>query len=58
MGFAVSTSGAGSKGKETNYFGTKTFLALKKYQKAQGIISTGYFGPITRAQVNKSMSAK
>lgn len=57
-GFLVSTVGAGSTGKETTYFGAKTFQALKKYQKYNKISSTGYFGPITRSQVNKILGTK
>jgi hypothetical protein len=55
-GFIISSFGAGSKGKETSYFGNKTMIALKKYQKFYNIISTGYFGPITRSQINKMIS--
>lgn len=37
----------------TNYFGTVTQQALIKYQISKGIISTGYFGPMTRDAMNK-----
>jgi hypothetical protein len=37
--------------KATGTFGPLTFAALKKYQESMGIISTGYFGPITRAGI-------
>lgn len=53
---AVAESGAGSKGRETDYFGTLTEKAVEKYQAKQGIVSggspatTGYglVGPKTR----------
>jgi len=35
------------------YFGFRTMLAVLKYQKANGILTTGYVGPITRASLNK-----
>ena len=37
------------------YFGMKTKLALKKYQKSEGIRDTGFFGPMTRSKLNMSM---
>jgi len=53
-GFIVSKTGAGSKGKETNYFGPATKNALVRFQKAKKIKPpSGYFGPLTRAVVNK-----
>ncbi|MES2623108.1 MAG: LamG-like jellyroll fold domain-containing protein [Patescibacteria group bacterium] len=49
QGFIISSSGPGSKGKETTQFGIKTRTALAKFQKASGIVpASGYFGPITR----------
>jgi peptidoglycan hydrolase-like protein with peptidoglycan-binding domain len=62
-GFTVSSSGAGSLGNETSYFGAKTFQAVKKYQEAYkaeiltplGLRSgTGFFYVSTRAHVNKN----
>ena len=51
-GYAVASSGAGSAGNETTYFGSLTRTALGKYQAAVGISPTaGYFGPKTRAYV-------
>jgi hypothetical protein len=38
----------------TNYFGGKTMAALKKWQKAHGLPATGFFGPMSRALLNKS----
>ena len=40
-------------GKITGVFDNATFKAVKSYQKANKIISTGYFGPLTRAVINK-----
>jgi peptidoglycan hydrolase-like protein with peptidoglycan-binding domain len=43
-------------GEETNYFGAKTRKALIKFQKANSISPTGYFGPLTRDLVNKMIN--
>ena len=52
-GYAVSSSGPGSPGNETERFGGLTRAALAKLQKAAGITpAVGYFGPKTRAYVN------
>lgn len=51
-GFVVSVSGAGSVGNESTYFGYNTKAALVKFQAANGISATGFFGPITMAKVN------
>ncbi len=52
-GFTVSTTGAGSPGMESNYFGTKTRTALAAFQAAKGISpAAGYFGPLTRTTIN------
>ncbi|MEZ0209288.1 MAG: immunoglobulin-like domain-containing protein [Candidatus Paceibacterota bacterium] len=37
----------------TKYFGSMTWNALKKWQKAKGLPSTGYFGPMSRAEILK-----
>ncbi|MEA4910689.1 hypothetical protein SDC9_07820 [bioreactor metagenome] len=36
----------------TGYFGSVTFNAVRAFQKDNGIITTGYFGPLTRASIN------
>lgn len=57
-GFLITTSGPGSLGNESLYFGVKTKLALIKYQNFYradiGITAgTGYFGPATIKFINK-----
>lgn len=61
-GFVIAQSGAGSLGKEINYFGLLTYKSLIKFQEAHAVDilipvgftkGTGYFGPSTRAFVNK-----
>ena len=61
-GFTVSTTGAGSKGHETNYFGIKTMQALITFQNfyksdiltPQGLKKgTGILGPYSRKIINK-----
>jgi uncharacterized repeat protein (TIGR01451 family) len=52
-GFTLAKSGPGSPGKETAKFGAATRTALIKYQKANHIApAVGYFGPLTRKEVN------
>jgi hypothetical protein len=51
-GFLLASSGPGSPGMETSFFGKLTKSALAKFQAANGIQpSVGFFGPITRAFV-------
>jgi lysophospholipase L1-like esterase len=53
-GFPVTLSGVGSKGFETTKFGTLTQKALSKFQLANKISpAVGYFGPVTRAFIQK-----
>ncbi|MDP3661416.1 MAG: peptidoglycan-binding domain-containing protein, partial [bacterium] len=52
-GYVVSSSGPGSVGSESTYFGPATRAALAKYQAAKGISpAVGYFGPTTMKSVN------
>lgn len=63
QGFPVAQSGPGSLNQETDYNGPLTRQAIKKFQEAHpeiliqaGIttgVGTGYFGPYTRAYINK-----
>lgn len=64
-GFVIANTGAGSLGNETEYFGTRTQLALKRYQEANAAAvlvpvglarGTGLFGPATRAFVNAQLN--
>lgn len=55
QGFALSTTGAGSPGNETTFFGALTQSALAAYQSVRGIApAMGYFGPITRTQMKNA----
>ena len=51
-GFPVSTSGPGSVGNESTYFGLKTKSALMLFQKSKGLVPDGVMGPITRGVIN------
>ncbi|NDB59105.1 hypothetical protein EB001_11710, partial [bacterium] len=52
-GYTISSSGTGSRGNESIYFGPATKAALIRYQIANGIKpASGFFGPVTRAKVN------
>lgn len=53
-GFYVSSSGAGSPGNESTYFGPATQDALSRFQRAKGISpAAGFFGVITRTYINE-----
>ncbi|MDO8514633.1 MAG: peptidoglycan-binding domain-containing protein [bacterium] len=52
-GTQVATTGAGSPGNETSFFGGLTRAAVSKFQQKYGITPTaGYWGPISRAKAN------
>ncbi len=54
--YILATTGPGSPGNETSYFGSLTRRALIKYQIANRITpAVGYFGPITRGVLKDSL---
>lgn len=48
----IATTGIGSPGKETDYFGALTQAAVKRYQALHNLPTTGYVGPLTRATLS------
>lgn len=51
-GYVVATSGYGSLGNETTYFGPRLAATVVKYQKAKGITpASGIVGTLTRAAI-------
>jgi len=52
-GYPVATQGPGSPGQETTLFGLLTYQALKRFQAANNLPSTGFFGPMSRGVVGR-----
>jgi len=48
----VATTGAGSPGNETTYFGGLTLAAVKVFQSENGMTPANQVGPMTRARLN------
>ena len=58
----IAVSGAGSAGNETEYYGSLTRAAVRKFQMKYGVVSSasdagyGYVGPNTRAKLQEVFS--
>jgi len=57
LGHIIASSGPGSPGNETSYFGPLTLSAVQKYQFQQFGYSAGQVGPLTRAKLNAWLTA-
>jgi peptidoglycan hydrolase-like protein with peptidoglycan-binding domain len=55
-GYKIADSGVGSPGHETNLFGSLTAETVRRWQTAQGVPSTGYFGPKSQEAYLKHVS--
>jgi len=51
-GYIVSSTGAGSPGNESSFFGSKTAAAAKMWQSANGLVADGIIGAKSRAILN------
>ena len=51
----VATTGAGSPGNETSYFGPRTLVSVKIYQQEHGWTPANQVGPMTRQALNASL---
>ena len=56
QGFLIAQTGPGSPRNETTLFGLRTYRALAHYQKAHGLPTTGFFGPLTRNLISQEPS--
>jgi peptidoglycan hydrolase-like protein with peptidoglycan-binding domain len=56
-GYLIAQSGPGSLGHETTTFGPKTLRSLKQFQATHDLPATGFFGPLTRAAANSTLSS-
>ncbi len=52
----VATTGAGSPGNETTYFGPRTLVAVRVFQAENGMTPAGQVGPMTRARLNQILA--
>lgn len=51
----IATTGVGSPGNETNFFGPKTKTAVQAFQAANNVSpASGFVGPLTRAELNRT----
>ncbi len=53
----VATTGAGSPGNETTYFGVRTLAAVRVYQANNGFTPANQVGPLTRAKLNAALGS-
>jgi hypothetical protein len=57
-GFTLASSGAGSPGSETQFFGPLTRDGVSRWQAGNSVFpSVGYFGPISRSKYNSLVAA-
>jgi hypothetical protein len=54
-GFTVAVTGPGSPGNETSFFGPGLQSAVRRWQLANGLPGTGFFGPASRERLNADL---